>query len=1391
MGGEWSQYYQGRLDDQQYRTALNVLRNAIPLEEGAWTRRPGTRYAGTTRGGARGILRKFFFNQAQPYALEFTPGHLRMWSGPALVLENLFYFVVTVSSATPAVVKTQLPHHYATGDEIQFILPDGDTDPMHQFIVNKTFQITVSDGSTFTLSDPVTSADIDGSLIVFPAGTTVQRVVDFQTPYSLVDLLDGIQVVQDIVNGQPTATILQGTHAPLILTQTAPPDSINFGEFTFGITAAWFFIDGPYMDLIKDGSTLTPSASGGGVITFTVGYNAWSSSVTYGTGDIVERSGSAYTSIVNGNLNNDPSSSSGFWELNSGAVGVNGGKGFVPPDNSIPFEGDVTRLIRILSEPALWDSGTSYATGDTVKFNGQYWVALAGSTGVSPDTDATKWAVAINAAQWTWGMIIVVNSASSVDVVIRGGDLPTTNVITTWQVGMFGGVPGWPTTGCFHEGRAWYASKRVPNRYAGTVSNGAILEFTPTALDGTVGDANGIVEPINSGSVAPIFWMLPDHGGILVGTQEGEYQIAASALNDPLTPTSIQTHLVTAYGQEDVLPINAGLSKILVQRYAKKALEYISDPYTGKFSGTNISIRSKHLLAAGLHEIALIKEPTPIVWAASTDGSISGMTYRRESPFSSQPANFSGWHRHDLGTGRLVESIVGGPSPGGAVDAITLITNDPVANVRWVEIMTEVFDEDTPIEMAWFLDGATPGTRAQYQTDTLPHTVTVWGFERFIGETIQVWGDGYDVGDFVVQADGSVVLPVDNAADGPLTEAILDAITAQGAIWGIHNVTIAIGDPTAAVKPDVTGIVVPSLTGGNYPDSINFAINWDRSQVYLIGAGNTTGNPTPGPGITSLDPNLVSQNFFRSGFSMIGDSVQTADRFLGQGNQFSTIDNHGRYYIMHSSTNYGQVSQFDPALSKLGTIGIDSAFPGASAFPQPNTMTSFSAGGHDYVLMTRLFSLATDVVLIDTDPFAAMSVAGTPFGPPAPLRSSSDLYACPGPSFTSGGHQGGTAFVLLVDDPSQTINVNPAELYTITVAGGSPAWTANGTVTPAQISNHSYHQFDQHPTFGMMLDKTDGNPIAIMNLHQPTPWDHLHSYSIGDFVLATNNHSYESRTNTNVGNDPTTSPTNWTDLGSTVGDTLVWLVKFRNTPGVTDVVWAIPIPGGFPASLQFGLNTFNVKSGKVALLANGTGSGLTLLWVDTLAGLIISNDVIPGFSAGLHSYDANTGRVVVFGTDDASTPGHPVPTPPGAFSAKWAEFSHVAPPSQGFFTGPFVGGLTYTSQGQLLMPVSPVETGARNGPALGKTRRTNEIAFLLARTQGISYGTDFGAMNPLRLRAADDATPLAINVLFSGVVWDNLEDDYSLNSQPAWEVTRPYPATVLAIEGFLETQDRS
>jgi hypothetical protein len=358
-------------------------------------------------------------------------------------------------------------------------------------------------------------------------------------------------------------------------------------------------------------------------------------------------------------------------------------------------------------------------------------------------------------------------------VQIAGNPLPNTSTITTWRLGAYSDTTGWPTCGCYSEGRLWLGGA-IPNRFDASVSNGIdgnVINFAPTGPDGTVADNNAITAVLNSDSVNPIYWMEPDLQGIIVGTQAGEVLIQAPT-SGPITPTNIAARRVTKIGGANVLPQRTEHTTVFVQRYSQKLMEYFADVYSGKFSAPNLADKAQHITSAGIAELAYQQAVTPIIWGRDGDGSLFGITYKRDTLTTSQGPTFCGWHRHELGSGRTVESVCSGPAVTGDLDSLTMVTNDTSTNIRHVEILTDALDETSTIQEAAYLDDSAVPTSVTVSSAPVAGApyggATLNGLWHLNGKTVQVFAGGLDCGDrgdkpdniidFVV-SNGSVFVP--------------------------------------------------------------------------------------------------------------------------------------------------------------------------------------------------------------------------------------------------------------------------------------------------------------------------------------------------------------------------------------------------------------------------------------------------------------------------------------------------------------------------------------------------------------------------------------------------------------------------------------------------------
>lgn len=751
LGGEWSPNYQGRADNPKYSTAMNVCYNAVILEEGAWTRRPGTRYGAHTRNGAPARVMAFAFEAQSPYYLEFTDGHLRFFNGPTLVTEPTGALVTSIAAATPAQITLATPVNWATGDQIVFQFPaSGVAQSAGYGLKARQFALTKIDATHFTLADPISGAGVNGaafniSSLPVPNIVKAARIVDLPTPYTAGSWAN-LRIVQ---SGLQAYLLCPGV-APQLLAATLG------ASVTFSLAAA-AFVDGPYLDPVLDPVTNQPTTS------FIVQKNA------------------------DGSFNITVSGWSGQFVVE-----------------------DIGRHFRLLPAPANWVSGQAYGAGTMVIGPlGGYWASTGSAGGgwsIPPESNPTAWSTVADTGPWSWGIVTAVRTPNVVQIQFMGGNLGIYSGGQYWQLGAFGGAAKtFPTCGCYHEGRLWLGGA-ISNRFDGSMSNLTNV-FSPTTEAGAVNNNNAISYTFDSDSVNPIYWMSPDHSGILAGTLEGEWLIEASALNNPLTPANIQAHRITKYGSANVEPRRTGLTLAVVHRFKRKLLEYFADVFTNRYVAPNLSEAAKHMTLTGVQEIAYQQEIAPLLWARMADGSLAAATYRRQSLFSSQPADFVGWHRHDMGDGHFVTSIAVGPSTDGTIDTLAMVEYDPAnAAIGYhVTFLTDIFDVDSAITDAWQADDAMAPAGGTLSGNTL----NFYGLYHLAGETVTAWIGGVDAGDWTVAADGSVAVTIGTGPSDLLTPAVLASLSASGTNFG-----------QAATTVDVAGVgtkyTIPAVIGYNF-----------------------------------------------------------------------------------------------------------------------------------------------------------------------------------------------------------------------------------------------------------------------------------------------------------------------------------------------------------------------------------------------------------------------------------------------------------------------------------------------------------------------------------------------------------------------------------------------
>ena len=1322
LAGEWSPYAQGRIDLPQYKTALALCMNAFPVEEGACPRRPGFAFAATTRLGNAGRVLPFNFTDVAPFTIELTQSHLRMFQGRGLVFDSA-QGVIDISNETPAIVTVAGSETWATGDQVQFLFQSVTSVADGAILRNRQLTITVIDPEHFSLADGITGAPVDGATVNWDptqASAQVAHVLDLPTPYVGEDWesVRRVQAADLGVNDENVALLLQGKYKPQSLETIVDAAAPNFTPFTL---TPQDFNDGPYTD-IAPGAVITPNALSGS-ITLTISYTAWSSTTAYTVGEFASFGGSNYQSINITNIGNEPDTSPTFWALvNVGAaVGTNG---FVATD--------VGRSIRLLSEPLEWDTGTSYSAGDSVKFNDGYYTAVNGNAGEEPDTNLTDWLPtnSPNVYTWTWGKITSVVSANQVVISLFGStidgqvaNLLYTNPITTWQIGTYSDTTGWPSCGIYYESRLWL-SGAVPNRVDGSNSND-FFNFSPTAPDGTVGDANAVNATFDSDDENAIYWIEPSSQGLVAGTKNGEWLIQASALNDPITPTSIQAHRVTKVGCFNQIPVHTPLTMVFINRYQRMLFEYFPDVFSGKLTAPNLNVYSKHLTVTNCEEIGYQSELAPIIWARMGDGSLAGWTYRRTTAFASEEPKFVGAHRHVLGSGRIVESICVGPTPDQTSDTPIIVTNDPTTGIRHVEMGTQLLDPLSPLTQAWFVDDSvTPSGMIVTATG-----VQIYGLWHLNGNTVSVVIGGLDCGDFAI-ANGTVFVPFQSDPGKFLTAAYLQSIS--GSSYGDLAVPL---DQSVTVTPNQTTspqtieeFVLPNTntTGVSGPQIV---VNFSGGYALF------RASPGAGDGMRKVDVNS-GQQIADATMAQIQNGVAPAPPAFALG---WTQGLDGFIYMQDLSGNTDRILKINSTtLHCVATFGTPSSSftPGPAGIPIADSVAACFAGANYLVLGCDTSAGSVAITVLNTDTMAWVT------GSTSTNLSETGVSLCTGVS----GSSFGTVYSIGVPAAFDTTPASTHLYVTSIQPNGVGLVPTIITTQQAEIAARAIDPTWPYFDFiaGPCRDQTDGN-----------------------ILVGFQNTSTPGLTNT------------------------AYFCKLRESDGT--LMWKIPV-AYLPDT--WGMQNSNAVGGVFAWMGGGI-SPRTVFVVNTGTGTLSTFQVSGVQPAGAQVFDSVSGTLTLFSTytEAAGTPTPTIGSPGG-----WVDqFSRLT--AGGIFFGstsstqrytlPAVVGYTYTTECITLRPADQRDTGSANGPAQGKTRRSHMYSLLLAGVvSGSLYiGTLFSKLRPAVLKTPGGIV-LDSKTLYSGVHWDTLEDDYNFEGGLRWKITRPLPAPVVSIGGFINTQDR-
>ena len=344
-----------------------------------------------------------------------------------------------------------------------------------------------------------------------------------------------------------------------------------------------------------------------------------------------------------------------------------------------------------------------------------------------------------------------------------------------------------PSVVTFFEQRLVFANTNNNPQTLWFSKNGDYLNFTV----GTADD-DALIYTIASNDVNAIRYMSSTRV-LTVGTSGGEYVVTATS-DGPVTPTTTLIRKYSNYGTAPTQPVQVADVTLFLQRGARKVREfrYIGDVNASAYQAPDMTILAEHITQGGITQFAYQHEPDSVIWAVRADGTLLGMTYRREEEVVA-------WHKHVIGgefSGgqAVVESIATLPTDTGE-DELYMIVKRTIngATKRYIELM-KPFDFASDTRNAFFVDSGLAYSGSS--------TSSLSGLFHLEDEEVQVLANGATHPDVTV-ASGSVALTfaATTAAVGysytsSMQTMRLEAGSADGTSQGkpkrIHGITMRI-----------------------------------------------------------------------------------------------------------------------------------------------------------------------------------------------------------------------------------------------------------------------------------------------------------------------------------------------------------------------------------------------------------------------------------------------------------------------------------------------------------------------------------------------------------------------------------------------------------------------
>jgi hypothetical protein len=736
--GEVSPILNGRVDVERYFNGAQEVQNLIVRPQGGLTRRSGLRFINEAKFADRVCrLVRFEFSTTQAYILEFGHEYIRVYKDGGIVEDPVG---TPVEIATPYQESELSTLYFAQSADVLYICH-----PNHQTrTLSRTSHVDWTLDTFISLDGPyLDEHDGDTQIVV---SNVVDRATITSTANDFVVGDVGDYLEYDSADGTKTLALVTAfTDARTITVQ-------------------------PLENVVEElepevvGDTVTATVAG----TYQVSHAVFDTTFT------------------------------NYWlRIDSGSTGYNAAERWrkctsysdkTAARDAINIGAAVTIVVPAVGGTLTLTSRTITAT---LTASANVWVTSdVGRVFRMKFGDKNVWAKVTAYVSTT---VVQVELGGPMPLKERNGDEYLSDGKTKlWRNGAWSESTGWPSCVVFHEQRLFFANTNNQTQTIWGSKSGDYENFAPTEEDSIVSDDNAVTYTIASNTVNEIRWL--DSGpSLLIGTVGGEWQLKASSISEPITPTNVSITPQTAYGSLEIQPIRVGPAVIFAQRSGTSMREFVYQFESDSYQASDLNIVSEHLFKVHgtISGYAYQQVPDSIIWAYTSTGVLCSLTYVKDQQVYA-------WARHVIGgTNAVVESIASIPS--GSSDEVWVAVRRTVngAIVRYVERLDGLFRS---------VSGTTDKTDAFFVDSGLTYSgaaaTVITGLTHLEGETVSVLADGAVVPDKVVSG-GQITLTTaaTKVHAGLAFTSILhtlppegggDAGTAQGKVKRVHGLTIRV-----------------------------------------------------------------------------------------------------------------------------------------------------------------------------------------------------------------------------------------------------------------------------------------------------------------------------------------------------------------------------------------------------------------------------------------------------------------------------------------------------------------------------------------------------------------------------------------------------------------------